>query len=72
MYHDAQLISSSFEPSWLVTNYFILGNEDNAERETVAEVPTPVCPLVIEPEIDIEVSSVFLTMLTTVNTKLFN
>ncbi|MCI4380808.1 hypothetical protein PGIGA_G00244210 [Pangasianodon gigas] len=30
------------------------GNEDNTEREAAAEIPSSVCPLVIEPEIDIE------------------
>lgn len=39
------------------THYFILGNEQITESEATAEIPLPVCPLVIEPKIDIEVSS---------------
>lgn len=44
-----------------------VGDEDYAPREAVAEVPSPMCPLVTEPDIDIEVY--FFTTLTTVNAK---
>ncbi|GAA6106145.1 uncharacterized protein si:ch211-167b20.8 [Tachysurus ichikawai] len=38
------------------------GNEYNTERGAAAEVPSPVCPLVIEPEIDIEVTETPLAL----------
>ncbi|KAK2841136.1 hypothetical protein Q7C36_012715 [Tachysurus vachellii] len=38
------------------------GNEYNTERGAAAEVPSPVCPLVIEPEIDIEVPEALIAL----------